>query len=367
MKAIAVITGRKDSVHLADVEKPDLASVPNGRGVLVRVIQVGVDATDREINAAEYGQSPPGEPILILGHESFGRVEEVGPNVGELQKGDFVVATVRRPGTSLYDRIGMQDMTTDDTYFERGISALHGFLTEYYVDDADYIVKVPRGLRQVGVLLEPATVVAKGLHQALEIQRRLKVWRPRTAAIMGAGTIGLLAAMMFRLRGMQVTVFARNPEDTKNARLITEIGGRYVSTASTPLLEAARKHGPYDLILEATGHSPIVFEAMQVLAKNGVLVLASVTGGDRKVEVPADRINLEFVLGNRVMVGTVNANREHFELAASDLAKAELEYPGWLGKLLTHPVRGLENYRDLFENLTRGEGVIKVFCEVTAL
>ena len=106
---------------------------------------------------------------------------------------------------------------------------------------------------------------------------------------------------------------------------------------------------------------------MQVLAKNGVLVLASVTGGDRKVEVPADRINLEFVLGNRVMVGTVNANREHFELAASDLAKAELEYPGWLGKLLTHPVRGLENYRDLFENLTRGEGVIKVFCEVTAL
>lgn len=367
MKAIAVIPGRKDSVHLADVKKPDLLSVPNGRGVLVRLLQVGVDATDREINAAEYGRAPAGESILILGHESFGRVEEVGSNVTELQKGDFVVATVRRPGTSLYDRIGLQDMTTDETYFERGISALHGFLTEYYVDDADYIVKVPRGLRHVGVLLEPATVVAKGLHQALEIQRRLKVWRPRTAAIMGAGTIGLLATMMFRLRGMQVTVFARNPEDTRNARLITEIGGRYVSTTATPLLEAAKKHGPYDLILEATGHSPIVFDAMQVLAKNGVLVLASVTGGDRKVEVPADRINLGFVLGNQVMVGTVNANREHFELAVADLAKAELEYPGWLGKLLTHSVRGLENYRDLFDNLTHGEEVIKVFCEVAAL
>ena len=367
MKAIAVIPGRKDSVHLAELPRPDLAAASNGRGVLVRVLQVGVDATDREINAAEYGEAPPGESILVLGHESFGRVEEVGPNVTELQKGDFVVATVRRPGSSLYDAIGMSDMTTDDRYFERGISSLHGFLTEYYADDADYIVKVPRGLRQVGVLLEPATVVAKGLSQALEIQRRLRVWRPRTAAIMGAGTIGLLATMMFRLRGMQVSVFARNAEDTVNARLIAALGGRYVSTASTPLLDAARRHGPYDLVLEATGHSPVVFDSMQVLAKNGVLVLASVTGGDRTVAVPADRINLDFVLGNRVMVGTVNANREHFELAVSDLAKAELEYPGWLGKLLTHPVRGLENYRDLFAHLANPSGVIKAYCEVAAL
>jgi threonine dehydrogenase-like Zn-dependent dehydrogenase len=367
MKAIAVIPGRKDSVHLADLPKPDLKNVPNERGVLVRVLQVGVDATDREINAAEYGQAPPGESILVLGHESFGLVEEVGANVTELQRGDFVVATVRRPGTSLYDRIGMSDMTTDDVYFERGISALHGFLTEHYVDDAEFIVKVPRGLKNVGVLLEPATVVAKGLSQALEIQRRLRVWRPRTAAIMGAGTIGLLATMMFRLRGMQVTVFARNPEDTKNAGLIRDLGARYVSTGGVPVLEAARRHGPYDLILEATGFSPIVFDAMQVLAKNGVLVLASVTGGDRTVGVPADRINLDFVLGNRVMVGTVNANREHFELAVADLAKAELEYPGWLGKLLTHRVRGLENYRDLFAHLSNPEGVIKVFCEVAAL
>jgi threonine dehydrogenase-like Zn-dependent dehydrogenase len=346
---------------------PRVGDVGNGRGVLVRVLNVGVDATDREINAAEYGQAPPGQSILVLGHESFGRVEEVGPHVHELQRGDYVVATVRRPGTSLYDLIGMQDMTTDDTYFERGISNLHGFLTEYYVDDADYIVKVPRGLKAVGVLLEPATVVAKGLSQALEIQRRLKVWRPKRAAIMGAGTIGLLATMMFRLRGMEVSVFARNPGDTLNARLITDIGGRYVSTAEMPLLDAARQHGPYDLILEATGHSPIVFDSMQVLAKNGVLVLASVTGGDRSITVPADRINLDFVLGNKVMVGTVNANREHFELAVGDLAKAELEYPGWLAKLMTHKVRGLENYQEMFRHLTNPAGVIKVYCEVAAL
>jgi glucose 1-dehydrogenase len=367
MKAIAVRPGQKDSVHLADLPKPRVTDVPGGRGVLVRVLNVGVDATDREINAAEYGQAPPGQSILVLGHESFGRVEDVGPNVTELARGDYVVATVRRPGSSLYDRIGMSDMTTDDTYFERGISALHGFLTEHYVDDADFIVKVPRGLKEVGVLLEPATVVAKGLSQALEIQRRLRVWRPRTAAIMGAGTIGLLATLMLRLRGMQVSVFARNPADTLNARLIADTGARYVSTADTPLLEAARRHGPYDLILEATGYSPIVFDGMQLLAKNGVLVLASVTGGDRRVEVPADRINLDFVLGNRVMVGTVNANREHFEMAVADLAKAELEYPGWLRRLLTHPVRGLENYRELFQHLASPNGAIKVYCEVTAL
>jgi threonine dehydrogenase-like Zn-dependent dehydrogenase len=367
MKAIAVTPGKKNSVHLAELPKPRLEEIPNGRGVLVRVLRVGVDGTDREINEAEYGQAPPGEPILVLGHESFGRVEAVGPKVIELRPGDYVVATVRRPGGSLYDLIGTPDMTTDDTYFERGISLRHGFLTEYYADDADFIVKVPRGLREVGVLLEPATVVAKGVHQAYEIQRRLRVWRPRRAAIMGAGTIGLLAAATLRLRGLEVTVFGKNPPKGLNATLIEEVGARYVSTAGTPLLEAGRKHGPYDLILEATGYSPIVFDSMQLLAKNGVLVLASVTGGNRMVEVPADRLNLEFVLGNKVMVGTVNASREHFEIAVADLAKTELEYPGWLRRLLTHPVRGLENYRELFAHLESSNGAIKVFCEVAEL
>ena len=139
MKAIAVFPGRANSAHLAELAKPSLSDVPDGRGVLVKVLRVGVDGTDREINAAEYGQAPPGESILVLGHESFGLVEEVGPNVTELRKGDFVVATVRRPGSSLYDVIGMSDMTTDERYFERGISSLHGFLTEHYVDDADFI------------------------------------------------------------------------------------------------------------------------------------------------------------------------------------------------------------------------------------
>jgi threonine dehydrogenase-like Zn-dependent dehydrogenase len=125
MKAIAVIPGRPGSVHLASLAKPSVAEVPGGRGVLVKVLRVGVDGTDKEINAAEYGAAPKDFDFLVIGHESFGRVEAVGPNVTELAPGDYVVATVRRPGTSIYDRIGTYDMTTDDTYYERGINLRH--------------------------------------------------------------------------------------------------------------------------------------------------------------------------------------------------------------------------------------------------
>ena len=364
MKAIAVFPGRPDSVHLAQLPKPRVSDIPGGRGVLVKVLRVGVDGTDKEINAAEYGAAPEGYDFLVTGHESFGRVEAVGENVTELRPGDYVVATVRRPGKSLYDLIGTYDMTTDDTYFERGINLRHGYLTEYYVDDPEYIVKVPAGLKQVGVLLEPLTVVEKGITQAYEIQRRLRVWRPRRAAVVGAGTVGLLATLVLRLRGLEVTTFGRTPRPYLNSDLVEALGARYETTVDLPLVEGARKHGPFDLIFEATGFSPIAFEAMLALGKNGVLVLSSVTGGDRKVEIPSDRINLEFVLGNKVMVGTVNANREYFETGVRDMAHSEADYPGWLARLLTHPVKGLENYAELFDKLTHAKGAIKVYMQV---
>ncbi len=367
MKAIAVFPGKPNTVHLAEMPKPSVAEVPNGRGVLVKVLRVGVDGTDKEINAADYGNAPAGSDFLVIGHESFGQVEAVGSNVVEVKPDDYVVATVRRPGSSIYDLIGTYDMTTDDTYFERGINLRHGYMSEYYVDDAEFIVKIPQGLKEVGVLLEPTTVVEKGIAQAFEIQRRLRVWRPRRAAVMGAGTIGLLATLALRLRGLQVTTFGLNPKPYLNSDLIEAIGATYQSTKELSILEGAKKHGPFDIIFEATGFSPVVFESMQALGKNGVLVLSSVTGGDRQIEVPADKINLEFVLGNKVMVGTVNANREYFEMGVKDMAQAEAEYPGWLGRLLTHPVKGLENYQELFAKLTNGNGAIKVFCEVAEL
>jgi threonine dehydrogenase-like Zn-dependent dehydrogenase len=184
---------------------------------------------------------------------------------------------------------------------------------------------------------------------------------------MGAGTIGLLAALVLRLRGLDVTVFGQRPAPYRNSNLLEEIGARYLSTSLTPVAQGALEHGPFDIIFEATGFSPIVFDSMQALGKNGVLVLSSVTGGDRRYDVPSDKINLGFVLGNKVMVGTVNANREYFERGVEDMALAEAEFAGWLQQLLTHPVRGLENFQALLETLTTAKDAIKVYCEVAPI
>ena len=141
MKAIAVKPRNPNSVHMAELAKPKLSDVPNGRGVLVKVLKVGVDATDREINEGLYGNPPPGYDFLVMGHESFGIVEEVGPNVRHVKPGDYVTCTVRRPGGSIFDRIGHSDMTSEATYYERGINLLHGYMTEHYVDDAEFVVR----------------------------------------------------------------------------------------------------------------------------------------------------------------------------------------------------------------------------------
>ena len=364
MKAIAVFPGKPNSIHLTDLPEPGVEDVPDGRGVLVEVLRVGVDGTDKEINDAEYGAAPEGYDFLVTGHESFGRVLEVGPNVRDLAPGDYVVATVRRPGGSIYDLIGAYDMTTDETYYERGINLLHGFLTERYVDDPEYIVKVPDALAEVGVLLEPVSIVEKGIEQAYEIQRRLKVWRPARAAVVGAGSLGLLAALVLRLHGLEVTVLARTEPPTLGSELVEALGARYASTNELPLVEAAESYGPFDIVFEAAGASSVAFEGMEALGKNGVLVLTGISGGDKKIEVPGDRILTSLVLGNKVAVGTVNAHRGYFERGVQNMALAEMQYPGWLGRLLTHPVQGLDDYAEMMQLLTEEKSAIKVFVEV---
>jgi glucose 1-dehydrogenase len=367
MKAIAVHPGKPGSIHLEDVPKPSLDQIPGGRGVLVKVLRVGVDGTDKEINAAEYGAAPPGDDFLIIGHENFGVVEQVGPNVPDtIRPGTFVVASVRRPGSSIYGKIGLQDFTTDDVYYERGINLLHGYLTEHYVEDSDFVFPLPENLREVGVLLEPTTVAEKGINHAFEIQRRLKVWQARRAAILGSGTIGLLMALAARLRGLELTVLSLPQKPYRNADLVEELGGTYVSSADASLAEVSAERGPFDLIMDATGYSPIVWEAAEVLGKNGVLVLSSITGGDRKVEINSDRINQSFVLGNKVMVDTVNASPADFRSGVDDLIKAEALFPGWLKKLLTTPIHGLENYEEMIRALAEDRNAIKVYVEVAA-
>ena len=328
MRAIAVFPGKPNSIHLAELPKPSVHEIPNGRGVLVQVLRVGVDGTDKEINAAEYGQASSGYDFLVIGHECFGRVLEVGPNVTEFVPGDYVVPTVRRPGGSFYDQIGQYDMTSEDIYYEWGINLRHGYRTELFVDDPEYLVKIPKGLKDVAVLLEPASIIEKGIIQAHEAQRRFKVWRPKKAAVLGTGTVGLFAALSLKMKSFDVTSFGKESRPSRNLDLLEELGVRYISTNDLSIREAAKRFGPFDLMFEATGYSSVVFEAMECLGKNGVLVLASVTGGDREHSVPAGKINLDFVLGNKLVVGTVNANREYFEAGVYDFARAELEFPG---------------------------------------
>jgi glucose 1-dehydrogenase len=365
MKAIAVRPGTANSMHLRDVPEPKVTDISDGRGVLVKVLRVGVDGTDKEINAAEYGAAPAGDDYLITGHESFGQVVEVGPNVPTtIRPGTYVVASVRRPGSSIYGKIGLQDFTTDDVYYERGINLLHGYLTEYYVEDHQYVFPLPQNLAEVGVLLEPTTVAEKGINHAFEIQRRLRVWEPRSACILGSGTIGLLTALVARLRGLELTVYSLPQRPYRNADLIEQLGGTYVSSQDATLAQVSAERGPFDLMFDATGFSPIVWEAAEVLGKNGVLVLSSITGGDRKAEINSDKINQSFVLGNKVMVGTVNASPADFRSGVDDLIKAEALFPGWLRQLLTTPIAGLENYEQMIRELTENREAIKVYVEV---
>lgn len=364
MKAVAVTPGKPNSVHLVEVPRPKLEQIPDGKGVLVRVLKVGVDATDREINEALYGNAPPGDDFLVIGHECFGIVEAVGPKVRRIKPGDYVTATVRRPGSSLYDLIGTNDMTSDETYYERGINLLHGFLTEYFVDEEEYIVRVPRGLKHLHVLMEPMSCATKAVQQAYEAQRRMRIWRPQRAFVLGVGQIGLLTTLILRLRGIEVYAFARRPRGTLNSQIVEGFEAHYVSTREVPLLQAAERFGKADLIVDATGSSVMAFDAMQVLAHNGVLVWTSITGGNARHEVPADKLNLQWVLGNKLLLGSVNANREHFEMGIRDLALGEMMFPGVLSRILTTPIDGLDHYEDMMRRLVEDRDALKVYVNV---
>lgn len=366
MRAVAVRPGKPSSVHLTELPKPQVSDIPDGKGILVKVLKVGVDATDREINDALYGNAPPGYDFLVLGHESFGIVEEVGPNVRNIKPGDYVTATVRRPGGSIYDKIGTYDMTSEETYYERGINLLHGYLTEHFVDHEEYIVRVPQGLKHLHVLMEPMSCAAKGIQQAFEVQRRMKVWQPKTAYVLGVGQIGLLATLILKLRGLDVYCLARSKPGTLSSEIVKGLEANYVSTSETSLADLAKKVGKADLIVDATGASAMSFGAMQVLGHNGVLVWTSITGGKNSVEVPSDKINIEWVLGNKLLLGSVNANREHFESGIRDLALGEVMYPGVIQRILTNPVDGLENYQEMMRLLVEEKSALKVYMNVAS-
>jgi glucose 1-dehydrogenase len=366
MQAIAIRPGTPDSLHLRDVPRPALDDVPAGRGVRVELIRVGLCGTDADLAAGEYGRAPEGADHLVLGHESLGRVTEVGSAVSDVAPGQLVVVTIRRPGTSVYDRIGRPDLSTDRVFIETGISRAHGFMTEEFVTDAAYVVPVPDALEDVAILTEPLSCIIKSLRQADAVQARLDLWQPRRALVTGAGTIGLLATLALRLRGIDVTAFARRSPPYRNSDLLERIGARYVSAGDLELGELVEREGGFDIVFEGSGAPALVEPAVAALAPNGVLALFSVTPGSAPMSVDMARLNQAVVLYNRVIVGSAAASWDDYATAVATIGRAEAgaDTRGWLRRLITHRISGLDAAA-ISRHLDGANDAIKATVELT--
>lgn len=333
MKAFVVTPGRPGSGRLADVPEPRRGDAD----ALVEVVAVGVDGTDRELLHGEYGEAPSDDEYLIIGHESLGRV--VDAPAGAVRAGQPVVAIVRRPDPEpcLNCAAGAWDMCLNGRYTERGIKGAHGFLSERYAEDPYYLIALPEPLAPIGFLLEPLSIVEKAVEQIRRIQSRL-IWSPRRALVLGAGTIGTLATLVLRLEGLDVHLYSRG--DGGRGRQVAEVASaRFISADEQKLDHAlAREIGPIDIVVEATGYGPLAFEAMDVVGPNGVVCLAGVSGGNRTLVIDASHLNLEMVLENKLVFGTVNANRRHFESGVLRMAAIEARWPGLLGRMITRRV-----------------------------
>jgi threonine dehydrogenase-like Zn-dependent dehydrogenase len=335
MKGLAVTPGTAGSLHVrTDLPEPEAA----GRLAVVRVIEAGVCGTDFEINDGLYGRAPDGCDYLVLGHENLGEVE-LAPAGASVAKGDLVVSTVRRPCPERCPPCAtdQNDMCQSGHYLERGILGLHGFMSERYVEDPRYLVRVPPALRPMAVLLEPMSIIQKGLEQAFRIQERT-AWQARRAVVLGAGTVGILAAACLRLRGLETFVVGREPSGTLRDSFVKEIGIQYVSTSEVALEALSTRVGRADVVFEATGAAAVVMPAIALLAPDGIAVLVSVTSGERRFEVDVATWNRQIVLGNQIIVGTVNAGRRHFEAGVRDAEALQSRHPGWLARLITRRV-----------------------------
>ena len=357
MKAVIVTPEEPGSGRLAEVPDPQ----PLDGEVLVQVREVGLDGTDAEILQGRYGEAPPGDDHLIVGHESLGQVAEVTSGAEGLSPGDWVVAIVRRPDPVPCRNCaaGEWDMCLNGQYTERGIKGLHGFLAELYTEAPEFLVRVPAAVADVAVLLEPLSIVEKVVEQINKIQERL-VWQPQRAVVLGAGPVGLLAGMLLRLEGIDVHFYDTIERGIKRD-LAQCIGANFIWARERKLDHAlADEIGAVDIVVEATGFSPLAFDAMDMVAPNGIVCLTGVSGGSRKLEVSADHLNLEMVLSNKVVFGTVNANRRHFESGVRHLQEIEMRWPGLLSRMITRRLPLTEFARTLERSPDHVKSIVEI-------
>ena len=359
MRAIAVYPGER-RIELTDHPEPKVAADTD---VAIRILDVGVCGTDREIARFEYGTPPDGSSYLVIGHESLGEVVEVGNAVRRVKPRDLVVMTVRRPcGLPRCPacRIGRQDFCVTGQFQERGINGRHGYMTELVIEDEQYLHVVPRALRNVGVLVEPLTIAEKALIEIVQVQDRLP-WLsmadtsgPRgLAVVLGAGPVGLLGALCLRMREYRTVVYSLEPDDSIKASWVRSIGAEYLSAKDVAASELGERVGNIELMYEATGASALAFQAMQALGVNGTFIFTGVPGRRGPIQIDADLIMRRLVLSNQLVYGTVNAGPNAFERAIADLARFVEHWPDAVHALITSR-RPPEAYAELLTGPASG-------------
>ena len=348
MRAITVLPGIANSARLDEVPEPPLSD----GAVLVRTRALGVCATDREILSGAYGTAPPGQGRLVLGHKSLGTVE-TAPADSEVAPGDLVVGIVRRPDPQPCSAcaVGEWDMCRNGGYTERGIKERHGYGAERFRIEPEFVVKVDPALDILGVLLEPASVLAKAWNHIERIGQRARGWQPRSLLVTGAGPIGLLAALMGKQRGLDVHVLDHNKGGPKEA-IVHDLGAVYHTDAST-----LERLGP-DVLMECTGAATVIRDCLGAGAPGGIVCLTGVTEPGKTFDLDIGRLNRKMVLDNETVFGSVNANRRHYQMAAEALARADKH---WLARLITRRV-ALKNWSDALEPRP---GDIKVVIDFT--
>jgi threonine dehydrogenase-like Zn-dependent dehydrogenase len=345
MRAVVVEPGRQ-RIELVEREAPRLRG---DRGVLLRVLEVGLCGTDREIARFDHGRPPPGRDALVIGHEALAEVEEVGPSVEALAPGDLVVPVVRRPcphPSCAACRSGHQDFCYTGDFTERGIQGRDGFLADRAVDEEGFLVRVPSGLRPVAVLTEPLTIAEKALRQIFRIQERLPWACPAPGAevaraarcqalVFGAGPVGLLGAMALRFEGFDTWVYSREPDGGPKSRLVGSLGAHYASSEDVDLDALVERTGGIDVVYEASGATQPAFDLLERLGPNGVFVFTGIPGRKASIEVDGPELMRRLVLENQVAFGTVNASRGDYEAALRHLAQFERRWPEALRSVVT--------------------------------
>ena len=348
MRALTVVPLKAGSLAVTDMPDPNRGDDE----LLVEGLALGVCGTDHEISEGSYGWAPDGAERLILGHESLGRVLEA-PEGSEFAPGDLVVGIVRMPDPQPCVACAHDewDMCRNGEYTEHGIKQIHGFGSQRWSIPAEHAVKLAPNLEKVGVLLEPTTVVAKAWEQVERIGSRA-YFDPKKVLVTGAGPIGLLGALIGVQKGLEVYVLDRATEGIK-PELVEALGAHYVTGDA---VEQMTTIAP-DVVIEATGAVPVISAVLANNVPYGIVCLTGISA-PHESEVDLGFINRDLVLDNGVVVGSVNANRRHYEEAAAVLDRAD---NAWLERLITRRVP-LEDFAQAFE---RQDGDVKVVLDLT--